>query len=258
MILTGTGEVVSPHVEEISDRIGLLVGDLALSGAEDEMNAQWARALEGEARAFRVISAFWRILSAAAREREADIVLIDVAPNMGAVNRAALICSEHIVIPLRPDFISMYGLRYVGRGLSRWREEWSERRTRNPVADLPMPAREMNPAGYVMMQHAILDAGGNANDLWSRGIPTAYRDAFLDGKLDGSDLAVEDDPHCLATLKNYRSLMPLAAEAHKPMFSLRSADGAIGSHAKAVRDCYRDFEVLARVVASRCEIRLPR
>ena len=60
---------------------------------------------------------------------------------------------------------------------------------------------------------------------------------------------MDDDPHCLAALKHYRSLMPLAQEAHKPMFFLKPADGAIGGHAKAVQDCYSDFRHLA---ASHC------
>jgi hypothetical protein len=44
--------------------------------------------------------------------------------------------------------------------------------------------------------------------------------------------------------------MQMAMTARKPMFFLKSADGAIGAHGEAVRSCYRDFERLAsRVVA---------
>jgi hypothetical protein len=60
----------------------------------------------------------------------------------------------------------------------------------------------------------------------------------------------------LATLKHYRSLMPLAQEAHKPMFRLRPADGAIGGHAQAVRACHEDFRRLAQAIASRCDVAL--
>lgn len=258
-LLVGTGDVMRPHVEDVAERIGLLVGDLALSESEDELNSQWPRAMDREPRAFRVISAFWRILSAAARERDADIVLIDVGPNLGAINRAAMISSEHVVIPLAPDLYSLQGLRNLGPRLRRWREEWSERRERNPVHELLLPGGEMNPAGYIVMQHAVrLDRPVKAYDRWIRRIPEVYRDSVLDQRPDGSDIRVENDPHCLAALKHYRSLMPLAQEAHKPMFFLRSADGAIGSHAKAVQDCYRDFEALARSVASRCDVQLPR
>ena len=58
-------------------------------------------------------------------------------------------------------------------------------------------------------------------------------------------------------LKHYRSLMPLAQEARKPMFFLKPADGAIGGHASAVQDCYRDFRELARRIADRCGVALP-
>ena len=36
-------------------------------------------------------------------------------------------------------------------------------------------------------------------------------------------------------------------QARKPIFRLTPADGAIGAHGKAVADCGRDFEALARV-----------
>ena len=61
---------------------------------------------------------------------------------------------------------------------------------------------------------------------------------------------VENDPYCLAALKQYRSLMPLAMEAHKPMFWLKPADGAIGAQVQAVRDCYDDFRALAGKILS--------
>lgn len=68
---------------------------------------------------------------------------------------------------------------------------------------------------------------------------------------------MDDDPHCLAALKHYRSLMPLAQEARKPIFRLKPADGAIGGHTQAVRECERDFRRLATEIASRTGIVLP-
>jgi chromosome partitioning protein len=65
---------------------------------------------------------------------------------------------------------------------------------------------------------------------------------------------VAEDPHCLAFLKSYPSLLPMAQQALKPMFSLKPADGALGGHGAAVADCYRDFEVLARRLADRCGV----
>ncbi|TAN80895.1 MAG: ParA family protein, partial [Gallionella sp.] len=61
-------------------------------------------------------------------------------------------------------------------------------------------------------------------------------------------------PYALALLKNYRSLMPMAMEANKPMFFLKSADGAIGSHQEAVASCYADFKKLAGKIAANAGI----
>jgi hypothetical protein len=62
---------------------------------------------------------------------------------------------------------------------------------------------------------------------------------------------VDSDEHCLAQLKDYRSLMPMAQEARKPMFLLKPADGAIGGHQGAVRQAYEDFRRLAERIIER-------
>ena len=59
------------------------------------------------------------------------------------------------------------------------------------------------------------------------------------------------DPYCLALLKHYRSLMPLAMDARKPMFFLKPSDGAIGAHVEAVRACYEDFLRLATAIGEK-------
>ncbi len=256
-LLDGTGDIQDPHVEDIDRGLGLLVGDLRLSSAEDELSSQWSDALDRKARAFRVLSAFWRVIDRAAAAREADITLIDVGPNLGALNRAALVATDYVVIPLVPDLYSLQGLRNLGPTLRRWRDEWAERLPRNPVGDLRLPAGGMAPEGYVVMQHAVrLDRPVKAYARWMERIPVEYREAVLDERAD-STMTVARDPWCLATLKHYRSLMPLAQEARKPMFFLKPADGAIGGHSAAVQDCYRDFRALARSVATRVGLALP-
>lgn len=256
-LLEGTGDIATPYVEDIAENIGLLAGDLGMSASEDELNSQWPDALDRKPRAFRVLSAFWRVARRAAKEREAALVLIDVGPNLGAINRAALIAAEHVVIPLAPDLYSLQGLKNLGPTLRRWRREWSERSDRNPVPGLSVPLGAMTPAGYVVLQHAVrLDRPVQAYDRWMSRIPAVYREAVLD-QAAGPSVRVVDDPYCLATLKHYRSLMPLAQEARKPMFFLRAADGALGGHAQAVQECYRDFHTLAREIADRCGLPLP-
>lgn len=256
-LLEGTGDVVSPHVELIGRRLGLVLGDLSLSRAEDDLSSQWAECLDGKPRAFRVISAFWRVIEGAAKEMDAEIVLMDVGPNLGAINRAALIAANYVVIPLAPDLFSLQGLNNLGPTLRQWRRDWKKRLDNAPDSDLSLPTGEIQPIGYVVLQHGVrISRPVKAYERWIAQIPRTYREAVLGEKDVKRPPVTKDDPHCLALLKHYRSLMPLAMEAHKPMFHLKPADGAIGAHVSAVRDCYGDFLDLARKIGAAVGIRL--
>lgn len=252
-LLAGTGDVSQVNVVDVGPRVGLVVGDLKLALSESELSRQWPEASDGHERAFRVLSAFWRIVEDAVQQREAAVALIDVGPNLGAINRAALIAAEYVVIPLAPDLFSIQGLRNLGPTLVTWRSEWNERLKRKPIRGLSLPTGKMAAAGYVVLQHAMrLDRPVKAYEKWMARIPGVYREAVLQETSTDTPTTVSEDAHCLASLKHYRSLMPLAQEARKPMFHLRPADGAIGSHARAVQSCYGDFRALAEGIALRC------
>ena len=253
-LLDGTGDVEEPQVIEPATGIGLVAGDMLLSGAEDELASNWPDCLDRKPRAFRILSALWRTLHMAAEAMRADLILVDVGPNLGALNRAALVAADRVVVPLAPDLYSIQGLHSLGPTLRQWRREWSERRGRNPVADLDLPRGEMLPVGYVVLPHAVrLNRPVQAYARWMERVPSAYRE-FVVAESAADVPSTDTDPHCLATLKHFRSLMPLAQEARKPMFALKPADGAIGGHANAVQGCYRDFRALAREVALRCGV----
>ena len=242
----------APHVLEPEPGLGLVVGDLLLATAEDELSSQWPACLDRQPPAFRVLSALARILWQGAAEIDAQVILVDVGPNLGAFNRAALVTADSVVVSLAPDLYSLQGLGNLGPTLRRWQGEWKERRERNPVEGRVVPEGAMRPIGYVVMQHAArLDRPVKAYRRWMERIPSVYGKAVV-GEGAPSQAAITDhDPNCLATLKHYRSLMPLAQEARKPMFALKAADGAIGGHAGAVQGCYEDFRALAGTLVER-------
>ena len=252
-LFDGTGDIASaPHVEEIGERIGLLTGDLSLSKQEDDLSSQWPLCLDGNPRAFRVTTAFARLIDRAGIRFEADLALVDVGPNLGALNRASLVACDHVIVPLAPDLFSLQGLRNVGPTLRKWRHAWSERRAKKPEdLELDLPQGSMQPAGYVIMRHSVRNYRPvQAFARWIEKIPGEYRQSVVQEGGWSADCA-SADPHLLAHLKDYRSLMPLAQEASKPMFKLKPADGAIGGQQAAVQDCYRDFRDLALNIEDR-------
>ncbi|MCC7176555.1 MAG: AAA family ATPase [Bryobacterales bacterium] len=256
-LMQGTGDISEVRPALVTDILGLLPGALSLSAFEEELSDVWPRCLGGNPRAFRVMSAFWRIMQQAARQLNAAVILMDLGPNLGAINRAALIAADYVVVPLSPDLFSLEGLHSLGPTLLRWRQEWKERLRKNPEADLPLPDGRMEPAGYVVQQHSVrLDRPVKAYEQWIARIPQVYSEDVLKTKA-SPGLKLEDDPHCLALLKHYRSLIPMAKEARKPVFHLKAADGAIGAHLAAVQEAYKDFKHLAHKVAGRIALPLP-
>lgn len=251
-ILRGIGDIAHPHVEKITTKLGLIPGDLGLSRFEDKLSDAWPRCHNRDESAFRTMTAFHRLVQQGV-ERGAELVLIDVGPNLGAINRAALIASDQVCLPLAPDLFSLQGLKNLGPTVREWRQVWTDLRSKAPM-DLSLPRGSMQPIGYIVMQHGILDSRPvKAYKRWMDRIPRVYRESVL-GEESRTLPSVAQDPYCLSLLKHYRSLMPMAMDARKPIFFLRSADGAIGAHIEAVKSCYRDFSKLASKIAAQAGI----
>ena len=249
-LFEGTGDIsIEPYIEEIGEYIGLLAGDLTLSKREDDLSEQWPKCMDGDIRAFRVTTAFARMIAGASEKFQADLALVDVGPNLGAINRAALITSDYVIIPLAPDLFSLQGLGNVGPTLRSWRTAWKDRINRKPEnLDIELPRGGMEPLGYIIIRHsARLNRPVKAFRRWIEKIPAQYRKVVLQTNQPATG-TVDDDEHLLSHLKDYRSLMPMAQEANKPMFMLRPADGVIGAQQNAVTGCYNDFRSLAKKI----------
>jgi cellulose biosynthesis protein BcsQ len=256
-ILEGTGDIREPVPLEVADSLWVLAGDLGLSRFEDKLSDSWPRGYNNDQAALRTTSAFHRIIRRAAKATGAVVALLDVGPNLGAINRAALLAADFLVIPLAADLFSLQGLKNLGPTVRTWRQQWN--RLQDLVStEVELPPGEMTPAGYVVLQHAVrLDRPVRAYGRWLDRIPAVYREAVLGEKPAPKRSDGNDNEHCLATLHNFRSLMPMAQDARKPMFDLRPADGAIGSHAQLAQTCADEFRRLADHIAKKCDLRKP-
>lgn len=254
--LLDVGDFAAVDYQTMDSRLALIPGDLSLSGFEDELSSTWTGALsdKNKARPFRILTAFWRTAQESAARFDADLIVFDVGPDLGTINRAAMLASNHVIVPLGADLFSLQGLRNLGPTLRDWRAGWKRRRDDWEKPDFALPPGDMQPAGYIALRHSVrLTRPVKAYTRWLDQIPFEFRQSVLAQELTNQKDApsIDQDPLCLAMLKNYNSLMPLAQEARKPIFQLKSADGAIGSHANAVSRAYSDFRVLALDIAKR-------
>ena len=253
--LIQVGDIREPALEQIMPELHLVPGDLALSGFEDGLASEWPNCLRSENlyRPFRIQTAFWQVIQMGAAQCEADVILVDVGPSLGAINRAALIATDFVVVPLAADLFSRQGLRNLGPTLRQRREEWRRRWEHWSPPEFDLPAGGMRPLGYLIQQPIIrLKRPVQAYDRWAQQMPVEYSDSVLDEHPPKS-ADWSNDRNQIAIVKHYRSLVPLAQEARKPIFHLAAADGALGSHATAAHDAGDDFAKLAKEILRRME-----
>jgi chromosome partitioning protein len=246
----GIGDIQPVHIENISDSIGLLAGDLELSLFEDKLSSNWGACLNRDESAFRIVSSFYRVIKEANQRFNADYNVIDIGPNFGAINRATLIAADYVVVPMAADLFSLQGLKNLGNRLDNWHTEWEDRSSRNPDPTLSLPSGIMKPLGYVIMQHGIKESRPvKSYYKWANRIPQVFRQFVLKDS-NTAGITIDNDEYCIALLKHYHSLIPMAMEARKPIFLLKPSEGAIGAHLGAVKNAYTDFKLLTEKILS--------
>ena len=262
--LTGVGDIVAPKLQRISSSLHLIPGDIALSGFEETLSREWPTSM-GDTnlyRPMRIESAFWQVLKMGAEAVDAEIVLVDIGPSLGAINRSALIATDDVVIPLGADLFSLQGLKNLGPTLREWKSLWQKRidnwnssKDAGEFPEFEIPGVGMRPIGYLCQQAGVrLTKPVKAYDKWVNRIPAVFREYVIEESIRDRTMKPQDDPYCLATIRHYRSLVPMAQEHRKPIFHLTSADGAIGSHANAVQDARRDFKTLAKKILDKMDV----
>lgn len=262
LVRRGKGDVVTPALLPVADGLWLLPGHLGLSRFEQTLAEEWpkAHATDNE-RALDVTTALDVLSNKAAQESEADLLLVDVGPSLGALNRAALLACDAVAFPLAPDLFSLQGLRNVGPTLREWRQDWQtvrERQMKGRVQE-SLPGHVFQPIGYIVQQHlARVDRPVAGYARWAERIPEVFHEHVLGEE--GFSWAGQDfdsDLYCIAKIKHFASLVPTAQIARKPIFDLKVADGIGGGQIQSVAKSRREFEGLVRALARRLDLGVP-
>lgn len=236
----GKGDVIQPELIDLSENLWLLPGDLALSRFESTLVENWERVHQSDNwRALHVTTALHRLAESAAKRVRADVILIDAGPNLGALNRAVLLATDALVVPVAPDPFGLHGLKTLGPVLRDWREDWRRATERLPE---PTQARSFEPRGYIVEQYY---SRPRRDGHWVNQLPLAFHRHVLSRTNSLPDF-VDDDPYCIATLKYFASLVPLAQLARKPLFDLKQADGIGRGQLQAVARARTEFEELVK------------
>lgn len=240
-LVTGAGDISVKTPIEIRERVWVVPGDIRLSNFEAILPVGWTEALAGEARGFRVTSALHRVFSAIGEATDADFALVDLGPNVGALNRSALIASDGFVVPLAPDLFSMMALPSVGNSIRDWKRQWATAVGNQPDSlGFRLPSGDPQPLGYVSQQFSVYgNRPAAAYRDWLIKIASEYQKGVL-SPLGATSRAGDDQ---LGALKNFGTLVPTAQNAHKAIFELtgNQARGAQYTRAQGSRKTFADI-----------------
>jgi chromosome partitioning protein len=140
----GVNAVVQPmggHLHLIASRLGLVDADLDLAAGLGGSRFQ-----RSSPRFLQV----YRLLADALADHAFggyDAILIDCPPNFNMVTRTALVASDHVIVPARPDYLSTLGIDLLRNRISQLVEDY------NAVAPHPINP-EIIGVIYTMVQYA--------------------------------------------------------------------------------------------------------
>lgn len=253
-VINSTGDIDTVAPLKIRDTAYILPGDIRLSAFEEILPTAWVEAVAGNFRGFQISSAMFRLIENLGAIINADIALIDLGPNVGALNRSIMVGTEGFVVPLSPDLFSLTALPSVGKSAARWVGDWhaalgaAKRAELN--FDIALPEGFPSPLGYVNQQFVTYrKAPAEAFRRWIELIPETYATGIVDA-LASADIAVPSEPHLLGEVKNLSSLIPIAQQENKAIFELTGAQ-ARGAQYTRAQDTLELFETLASKIEAR-------
>ncbi|MGA4778573.1 ParA family protein [Cellulosimicrobium sp. AB352] len=217
-----------------SPRFGVrvLAGHPSLSTLEDQLSQSWGEFGSG------VLGGARRSLWARKLTDtiDADVIIFDLGPSLGALNRSVLIGADYFVTPVAADLFSLYALENIAEWMRDWvseyKESWQKLNKKDPdgVRDWVIPEGvpiTSGYAGYTVQQYVTRNTRGQgrgvaAYERYRRQIPE--RASGLQEFGVGSDGSLE-----LGVVPNMFSMIPLAQFAHAPISHLTTSDGVRGA-----------------------------
>ncbi|WP_411820858.1 AAA family ATPase [Hyphococcus formosus] len=238
-----SGKVSPAPRSENLYRTDLLPGHPSLSTMEDRLSEAWSKLLAAEIPGFRISNWVEQLL--VHYQDDYDLIVFDVGPSLGALNRTIILASDYIVAPFGCDIFSILGINNIATWIQKWKEDYdqslviAERKDRlkniEKFGCITDTSDKFRLAGYSVQQYVSrkFKEGRRpvkAYDSIMKDIPTVVHDrlSFITPKGMNDELRLGDIPYVY-------SLVPLSQSSKTPIHSLASKDGVVGAQFKQVQ-----------------------
>lgn len=209
----------------------LLPGHIGL--AEYEVTLGIAQELSGSLVTLQNLpGSFRHLFDLTAEKYEAEIVIIDMSPSLGAINQNLLMTSDYFIIPMAPDYFSVMATRSLADVLPKW-ASWAKSARANPVlqkATYPFPNRTPKYLGTVIQKYRLRESKvpSKAFQRWIDEIDNNVRDRLIPS-LRKSEMLLSEEAYAsagiepgqpLIQMSDFNSLIALSQEHKAPVFGL--------------------------------------
>ena len=246
------GDIWNRAPTRVGDHLFILPGDLLLSSFEDRLGDTWTGAKGGSEAALRAQSAIFRTIQNAAEKCDAEVVLIDLGPNLGALNRATLGGSDYVIVPISPDLFSLRGTENLGSKLVSWRKEWDQCHAAWEGATLAIPEGKAKFLGYIVQHHKLRNNSAGMTKGWQLfgdRVEAAVQQNIVDKLTPLEQVVVRaDGNYNLGQIPNLHSLIAYSLEARKPVYKCSGSDGLKGAHISSARESGKLFDPIVDVI----------
>ena len=183
-VVEGRGDIVEIPEWQVSGRpIFLLPGDVLLSDYEEELPAAWTECFARRTRGYDVTTALARVAKRTGDKVKADVILYDMGPNVGALNRSVLLDCDFFITPVAADLFSLRALTTVGRSVAKWIKDWTTVRGLASAANkAKLPIGRPAYLGYITSAYKVHTGktAANPHEDWEKKIAPRVRDRIIE------------------------------------------------------------------------------
>jgi len=243
------------------DGLYLVPGHVGL--AEDEVSLGIAQQLSESVQALKNLpGSFRHLFDITAAKYDADFVLVDLSPGLGAINQNLIATSDYFLVPTSPDIFSVMALDSLARVIPRW-VAWAERAAQLDAlstADYPFPAPTLKFLGIIVQRYRLRSGAPTQgferyfqrlSDAFEQQLRPALARA---GVLLPDELYAEaglSHEQWLAAIPDFNTLIANSQNARKPVFALTQEDtrrvGVVWENTEESIERFRQtFDDLAR------------
>lgn len=184
-----------------------------------------------------VAGGFRCLFNETARAYDADIVIIDMGPSIGELNKNLFWSSDYFLIPCSPDAYCKTTISTMEQVLPRWAQE--QERLRDATAHQTMPINP-NPPKFLGIVMSLFNVSGAARKpvkhsaVWMDLVKQAVASHLVPALNEvGMVHEYQSEQHTLAEIPHFLSLMPVSQRANYPVFDIPDEkyvvlDGATG------------------------------